>query len=351
MRFFHVADVHLGVEPDAGFPWSRQRKEQVWDTFREVIALAGKEKPELLLIAGDFFHRQPLLRELKEVNYLFSTIPDTVVVLIAGNHDYVKKDSFYRSFTWEKNVIGLFGSRAERVEIPGLDLAVYGFSYDQREILEERYRNLRPGGSMRYHILVAHGGDSKHIPWQAERLAGAGFDYIACGHIHKPQLLVSGKMAYAGALEPTDLTQMGPHGFVRGTLDERGTRLEFVPFAHWEYVPVVLSVTEKTTQYALEQELKAKLDALGKERIALVTLQGERAEETEFSKGRLMDLGNVMEVRDNTRPCWELDKLKEIYRGSLIGSFIEHFEGKNSEKERRALEYGLEALMEARRDT
>ncbi len=23
MRFFHIADVHLGAEPDKGFPWAR----------------------------------------------------------------------------------------------------------------------------------------------------------------------------------------------------------------------------------------------------------------------------------------------------------------------------------------
>lgn len=39
---------------------------------------------DCLFIAGDLFHRQPLLRDLKEVNYLFSTIPGVRVVIIAG---------------------------------------------------------------------------------------------------------------------------------------------------------------------------------------------------------------------------------------------------------------------------
>ena len=25
MRFIHIADVHLGMQPDAGFPWSEER--------------------------------------------------------------------------------------------------------------------------------------------------------------------------------------------------------------------------------------------------------------------------------------------------------------------------------------
>ena len=76
MRFIHLADVHLGAQPDLGYPWSRKREEQIWESFRRVIAEAAEEKTDLLIIAGDLFHRQPLMRELKEVNYLFSTIPD-----------------------------------------------------------------------------------------------------------------------------------------------------------------------------------------------------------------------------------------------------------------------------------
>ena len=77
MHFFHIADVHLGAAPDAGFPWGARRKEEIWTSFRRLIGKAREEETDLLLIAGDLFHRQPLLRELKEVNYLFSTLPHT----------------------------------------------------------------------------------------------------------------------------------------------------------------------------------------------------------------------------------------------------------------------------------
>ena len=71
MRFIHIADVHLGMQPDAGFPWSEERGESIWESFRRIIRLVGREKPDFLLIAGDLFQRQPLLRELKEINDLF----------------------------------------------------------------------------------------------------------------------------------------------------------------------------------------------------------------------------------------------------------------------------------------
>ena len=110
MRFFHIADVHLGAEPDRGFPWSQDRSREIWDSFRKVIEQAGKFHADLFLIAGDLFHRQPLVKDLKKVNALFSMIPDTKIVLIAGNHDYLRKDSPYRKFKWGK-MSGGFGTR------------------------------------------------------------------------------------------------------------------------------------------------------------------------------------------------------------------------------------------------
>lgn len=56
-------------------------------------------------------------------------------------------------------------------------------------------------GDSPYEILLAHGGDDSHIPIKKENLLGLGYDYIAMGHIHKPQIICPDKIAYAGALE------------------------------------------------------------------------------------------------------------------------------------------------------
>ncbi len=160
MRFIHIADVHLGMQPDAGFPWSEERGEAIWESFRRIIRLAGREKTDFLLIAGDLFQRQPLLRELKEINDLFASIPETIVVLIAGNHDYVKRESFYRGFDWADNVVMLLSPEPECVEVPEKRTAVYGCSYDKKEILENRLDGVRQEGKMKYHLLLAHGGDA-----------------------------------------------------------------------------------------------------------------------------------------------------------------------------------------------
>ena len=95
MKFIHVSDVHLGIKPDVGKPWSEKRAQDIWDSFAVVIDAAVGLKPDFLLISGDLFHAQPLKRELREVNYLFSRIPQTKIILMAGNHDYLRTKSYY----------------------------------------------------------------------------------------------------------------------------------------------------------------------------------------------------------------------------------------------------------------
>lgn len=348
MRFIHIADVHLGAVPDLGCPWSASREKEIWGTFQRVIGLVKKEKIELLLIAGDLFHRQPLVREVREVNYLFSTIPDTQVVWMAGNHDYMKKDSAYRRITWSSNVHGFFNRKPEEIYLPELKTWVYGFSYESREIRENPYEKVRPNGKPGYHILLAHGGDEKHIPIRKED--GAGFDYAALGHIHKHGVLVPDQMAYVGALEPLDKSHTGDHGLIYGKIEEGKTKIRFVPVACRSYLDADVLCDPSMTQLELEHKVKEEIDQRGRHNIYKIKLKGYRNPDMDFSTEALYGLGQVVEAEDSTLPYYDLEKLKRQQEGTLIGEYIRCFEGKladkNNQVERKALFYGLRALME-----
>ena len=84
IRFIHLADVHLGAVPDRGCLWSHEREEEIWETFRRIIAAIRKNPVDLLFIAGDLFHHQPLMSQLEEINELLGSIPDTRIFLMAG---------------------------------------------------------------------------------------------------------------------------------------------------------------------------------------------------------------------------------------------------------------------------
>ena len=350
MRFIHLADVHLGAVPDRGCPWSSRREEEIWETFRRVIAGIRENPVDLLFIAGDLFHRQPLLRELKEVNYLFSTIPDTRIYLMAGNHDYIKADSFYRDFQWEKNVTFFKNEQLTCVKDEKLDVYVYGLSYEHQEIEKPLYDAARPVEGEGMHILLAHGGDATHIPMNIKGIASAGFDYVALGHIHKPQILIRDGAAYAGALEPIDRNDLGEHGYIEGHLENGRLKTTFVPFACRSYEQILLMLREDSTQASLEDMLKADLATKGRMNIYRIVIRGNRAPELLLLPERLKSFGFVTEVLDESRPAYDLEDLEKKYSGTLIGDYISYFFHKDRNViEEKALYYGLQALLETSR--
>lgn len=348
MKIIHTADIHLGAEPDVGCSWSKERTADIHNSFQKLISRCGEEKIDLLLIAGDLFHHVPLLREIREVDYLFQSIPDTKVVLTAGNHDYLKKGNYCEGYSWSSNVIGLWQTTCERVEIPELNTAVYGCSYHSQEMKENPYRGVHPFGEQKIHILLAHGGDEKHAPFTKQELAASGFDYVALGHIHKPQILRENQVAYAGALEPIDCNDMGHHGIMQVQIDAGQVQAKFLPMASCEYRLLEIRVNEETSQLSLEHEIRACIRKQGENHIYHLHLTGERAPGMDFDLAALRRLGRLVRVKDMTHPSYHLDEMLDTYDGTLIGTYIRRL--RDSEGvEKKALYYGLEALLEAKR--
>ena len=347
MRFIHLADVHLGAVPDRGCPWSEKRENEIWETFRRVIAGIRENPVDLLFIAGDLFHRQPLLRELKEVNYLFSTIPQTRVYLMAGIHDHLKADSFYRDFDWSENVVFFPDERLTCVKDKNLDVYVYGLSYDQEEVHTSLYEDARPMRDEGVHILLAYGGNPRSCPVDVSKLAAAGFDYIAMGYAHNAQILLRDTAMYSGALEPIDRGDLGPHGYIEGQIENGKVKVNFVPFAIRSYEQLLLNVNEETTQPMLEESLKEQIFQKGGLNIYRVILQGERSPEVLLIPEKLKAFGNITEVLDETRPAYDLEALGRQYAGTLIGDYIAFFMKKDRNiVEEKAFFYGLQALLE-----
>ena len=348
MKFFHIADTHLGAIPDAGFAWSEERRSEIWESFRSVVAKADREEVDLLLIAGDLFHRQPLMRELKEVNYLFSTLKKTKVVFIIGNHDYLKVDSYYLDFPWSENVTCLRGKECESVVFEDLDTEVYGLSYHTREIKEPKYNDLQPEKKAGFSILLGHGGDAKHIPIDRKKLLLSGFDYIALGYEHKASVMQSMHMAYAGSLEPLSVHETGKHGFILGEINEDSTTIRFVPFACREYINIKVRLSSDITEDELEEKLTAAINQYGRDNIFTISLEGRYQPKEPYDRARLLALGNVADVKDGTMPDYNLVALLDEHKDDMIGMYLEEFlKEPAGTREQKALYCGLEALLNA----
>lgn len=351
MKFIHIADIHLGMIPDQGKPWSEVRKNEIVQSFYNIIERCIREKIDLLLIAGDLFHRAPLLRELKELNYQFSKLNTTTVILMAGNHDYISDKSHYNQFVWDKHVIMLDQEQMSSVYISGIDTRIYGFSYRQRDILDGRYDHVRPEGDAGIHILLAHGGDEKNIPINKKLLKEAGFDYVALGHIHKPEW-ISDTVAYAGSLEPLDKNEIGQHGFILGEIkNKKEHNMVFVSNSIRRYMPITIEVEPDMTKGMLYDMLQSYITNYGKEHIYRILLTGIRSNELQFEETEFDFLGNIVDVQDGTIPDYDFESLRYQNRDNMIGLFIDAIRqcGESDEIADKALYYGIEALLKADR--
>lgn len=301
------------------------------------------------MIAGDLFHRQPLMRELKEVNYLFTKISNVKIVLIAGNHDYLKQGSYALGFEWAPNVVPLYGEYLEIAEFPELQTSVYGFSYYQKEITEPRYNAVKSEGKQPIEILLAHGGDDRHIPIQKAALASSGFDYVALGHIHKPQAVIPNRAVYAGALEPIDVNDTGKHGYILGEIAGSQIKTHFVESAVREYKHLSLTINEQTTERKILERIRETIEKLGTEHLYKIIVKGFRDPDMKYDLTHMDPYGNLIAITDESVPAYNFEKLLVQNRDNLLGKYIYGLLGsEDGSVEYEALCEGVQALMETR---
>lgn len=368
MRFIHISDVHLGVEPDAGKAWSKKRSQDIWDSFAEVVLEAGRLQADFLFISGDLFHRQPLKRELREVNYLFGQIPNVKILLIAGNHDYLQPKSYYMDFEWEENVFFFDREEVTFFDFPEENVTVYGASYWHREIRERLYDELVITNPGRINILLAHGGDEKHIPFSAKKIVERGIDYIAAGHIHKGGWLVDGRAVMAGALEPTDCNDTGAHGYWLGEIvkdkkksvsnismwmgegqeksEQAQVRVEFYPICKCEYCHELITVTPEMTQYEVEAKIRECVVSGEKYMRYRIFLEGYIEPDTVFDLERIRQMEQIVDISSDLFPNYHYDKIVEEQPDSLLARYILQMNRlPQNEVSKKALEYGVNALL------
>ena len=358
MKFLHAGDVHLGAEPESGTGLGTVRSRELWDAFRDIIEICERDRVDLLLLPGDLFHGQPLLREVKEVDYLFRSLTKTKVVMCAGNHDCLLPTSHYYDVTFPEHVTFLMDPLADSVYLPELNVEVFGLSYEARQISEPRYDAIRIGNPEHINILLAHGNvlcNDKSVPIHRGVVESAGFDYVALGHLHN-RLEISERMVYSGSLEPLNRGETGTKGYIFGEIEKEGTgpskvRWEFVPHARREYIPLDFAVTVRTTEFSLCSELFAVMQERGLQHIYQVTLTGTRAREVIWNQGSITSVllkrgANVIELLDKTIPDFPVEQLREEQQDTLVGRFIQRMdEVEDKEIRSMALQYGLQALL------
>jgi DNA repair exonuclease SbcCD nuclease subunit len=216
------------------------------------------------------------------------------------------------------------------------------------------YDTVKPEQNDKIHILLAHGGDERNIPMNRKKLLNSGFDYIALGHIHKPEI-ISERMAYCGSLEPTDKNDLGERGYILGEISRKDTgayttEIRFVSSCARRYLRIGLPVNQNTTNTSLLDQAKEAIQAGGAANIYSFTIQGIRDELIHFDREALRKAGNVLEVLDESIPDYDFDALYRENSDNMIGMFIQKIRERANQDEtaKKALYYGIEALLNAK---
>ncbi len=350
MRFIHIADVHLGAKPDRKYRWAKEREKEIYASFFSVLEEAKRQSVDLVIISGDLFQTPPTYEQLREVNAYFAKLSPIKVVYIAGNHDFVETDAVNDLFSFSSNTIFLKKREKEVYYIKEIDTWVYGISYDRQKITTPLYDDLVPTCEDGIHILLAHGGDSEHSPMDFEKLKWSGFDYVALGHIHKPQTLVEDLMSYPGSLEPLDKTEEGEHGYMLGEITEEKRIVRFISHARRKYISLNVKVDCKMTNKDISDKIEKEIMRLGERYLYTIILEGYFEEKLDLSYFELKHKYYILSIADHTKKYESLDSLYAQNKNNILGKLIlERKQEQISQLEKDALECAIEALLYSRR--
>lgn len=355
VRFIHSGDVHLGMKFNSstfGGVKGKERREELWSTFGQMLQHAISENMDILLITGDLFEGNNLtLKDVKRIKDSFAFARELEIIISLGNHDVVFRESVYAEDDWPENVTILGGKDLQHVQIESLKTSIWAIeAKKERETLYKELSALKPTPG-NYNILMLHGefGARGDYPLpDLEFLRKLSMDYIALGHIHKPHFLDS-NIAYCGSLEPLDFGETGSRGFIEGNLSESKS-FRFVPFSSRRFNILEYNLHRDSTVEEASAEILDSIGIDGKEDFNRIILKG--ISPVFFHLNALeIALKNelyYLEMVDNSKPDIDLSLVRDQNRGNILGKYIESFKDDDLEDPivEEALYAGIYALME-----
>lgn len=232
MRFFHLADLHLG-KCIHGYSMIEMGDQPFW--MEQLLKKAEELKPDAVLISGDVYDRAVPSKDAVNLFDEFLTrlselqIP---VLLIAGNHDSGSRLAFadrllcrqgiYIAGEVEKDIVKMtlcdaYGEvnfwlvpylfpAAVQVILERDDLKDYDSA--MKALLEEQNIDLSQRNVILSHQFVVAGSEKPTMGGSETTVGGIGqidasifekFDYVALGHIHNAQKMGKEQVRYAGS--------------------------------------------------------------------------------------------------------------------------------------------------------
>ena len=244
MRLVHLSDLHLGFRQYQRLTPGgiNQREADVARTFQLAIDRVIELRPDVIVLGGDIFHNvrptnPAILHAFNQFSRLTRALPETIVVMVAGNHDTpraAETGCILRLFA--PLGVHVVDREAQRLSFPEHDLSVLAVP----DVPGGRPA-LVPDESARRNVLLLHGEVEGVLPPHAtavERsaveiteaeLGAARWTYVALGHYHvyrqvAPNAFYSGSLDYTsanawGELQEERAARLPGKGFIEHDLE------------------------------------------------------------------------------------------------------------------------------------
>ncbi len=254
MKIIHTSDWHLGQKL-----YNYDRTDEEVDFFRQLKEIVARERPDALLVSGDVFDSGAPGNDVAKgftdgLLSVTAACPEMETIVIAGNHDSYSRLVVDASL-WQRCRVHVVGRPAEDretgraefdrniIEIPGKGLVVAvpfchprNFPSVEDPISPDRQKAYF--AALRRHVdaraaglpivLMAHlavGSETSllghfrgSVVGGEERVPasdlGAGYDYVALGHIHHPQWVTGTdeRTRYCGTPRQVNFDEAYGHG-------------------------------------------------------------------------------------------------------------------------------------------
>ena len=389
MKLMHLSDLHIGKRVNEFSMIDDQKF-----ILAQILALAEKECPEGVIIAGDVYDKPiPGVEAVRLFDHFLTEIAglQIPVFMISGNHDSVERLSFGARLMEKRNVhiSEVYDGTIKKVRLqdaygpvdiwllPFLKPAAVRHGLEAageaeipeisscQDAVKTALERIHPDREVR-NVLVAHQFVTGAERCESEEIIAGGldqvdaslfedFDYVALGHLHSPQKVIRETIRYCGTPLKYSFSECRQQKSVTMVeLGEKGTKeIRTVPLKPLHYMRVIrgtyMEVTAKSFYEGTNQSDYLKIiltdeedipDGLQKLRIIYPNLMRLEYDNCRTRENRKVEGNAAVEQRSElelfeeffaVQNNQEMTREQRKFAETLIGEIREKSAGKDRE--------------------
>lgn len=243
-KFIHTSDIHLGMKfnnKQFSLKERKKRREELWDTFDEIIKVVKTENISYLFIVGDMTELEYLtFKSLKRIIQEFKNIDNTKIIITCGPSDPSNINSKYGYIDWPENVYFVNNTDSiQKIDFDDDNLCIYSMSWNNstdNQNFQLVYDVLVDENKL--NVLMLHCGsensNGEYLPINVDLIKNK-FDYCALGGKHNYEIIEE-NVVYSGTPEPFSFDEINEHGMIKGVLEKKDITYGLYPIAKRKFI-------------------------------------------------------------------------------------------------------------------